>query len=336
MASASTFAEHDRAGAAKPSEPDIPCRRHRNDPAFAAGIEGPFDYIVLSDTIGMLDDIENALRPAASSVRSVDPRDHRLLLPPVGTDPDLCRTARPAHAAAAAQLSRQQRLPQHHRPCRFRADQGRVPPARAAPAVRSRHAHQQFHRAAARHPAALPAQLFRRALAESEVPAPICRSAVIVPCRNERGNIEAAVTRMPAFGRAQEIIYIEGNSSRTAPTRNACACSEAYAGKHDIKVLKQDGKGKGDAVRKGFADATGDILMILDADLTMPPEDLPKFYNAHRQRQGASSSTARGWSIRWKTRRCGSSTSSPIILSRACSAICSTSASPTRCAAPRS
>jgi len=48
----------------------------------------------------------------------------------------------------------------------------------------------------------------------------------------------------------------------------------------DIKFLVQDGRGKGDAVRKGFAHATGDVLMILDADLTMPPEDLPKFYDA--------------------------------------------------------
>ena len=49
---------------------------------------------------------------------------------------------------------------------------------------------------------------------------------------------------------------------------------------HNIKVLKQDGSGKGDAVRKAFANASGDMLMILDADLTMPPEALPKFYAA--------------------------------------------------------
>jgi len=55
---------------------------------------------------------------------------------------------------------------------------------------------------------------------------------------------------------------------------------EKYKNQYDIKYTKQEGKGKGDAVRKGFAMATGDILMILDADLTVPPEDLPKFYNA--------------------------------------------------------
>ena len=63
----------------------------------------------------------------------------------------------------------------------------------------------------------------------------------------------------------------------TAPTRNASAFATP-TGTHDIKVLRQDGKGKGDAVRKGFAAATGDILMILDADLTMPPEALPKYH----------------------------------------------------------
>ena len=55
---------------------------------------------------------------------------------------------------------------------------------------------------------------------------------------------------------------------------------KAYKGQWDIKVLRQDGKGKGDAVRKGFDNASGDILMVLDADLTVPPAALPKFYRA--------------------------------------------------------
>ncbi len=62
----------------------------------------------------------------------------------------------------------------------------------------------------------------------------------------------------------------------TAPSRNACAY--AMPPRTDIKVLQQEGNGKGDAVRKGFANASGDVLMILDADLTMPPEALPKFH----------------------------------------------------------
>ena len=54
---------------------------------------------------------------------------------------------------------------------------------------------------------------------------------------------------------------------------------EAYPHK-DIHVMKQSGKGKGNAVREAFDVANGDILMILDADLTTPPEDMVKFYNA--------------------------------------------------------
>ena len=102
-------------------------------------------------------------------------------------------------------------------------------------------------------------------------------ATILVPCRNEHGNIESAIRRMPKFGSAQEIIFVEGNSSDG--TFEECErVRDAYKGQWDIKVLKQDGRGKGDAVRKGFAAATGDVLMILDADLTMPPEALPKYH----------------------------------------------------------
>lgn len=102
-------------------------------------------------------------------------------------------------------------------------------------------------------------------------------ASILIPCRNERGNIENAIRRMPRFGAAQEILFVEGNSSDG--TFEECErVRDAYKDDWDIKVLKQDGKGKGDAVRKGFAAATGDVLMILDADLTMPPEALPKYH----------------------------------------------------------
>ena len=102
--------------------------------------------------------------------------------------------------------------------------------------------------------------------------------SVIVPCRNERGNIEQAVLRTPELGKHTEIIYVEGNSSDG--TLEECERVKAKYPDKDITVLKQDGEGKGDAVRKGFTHAKNDVLMILDADLTMPPEDLPKFFNA--------------------------------------------------------
>lgn len=104
-------------------------------------------------------------------------------------------------------------------------------------------------------------------------------TSVVIPARNESGNIEQAILRMPKFGKSVEIIFVEGNSTDDT-WDTILKVQEKYKDTHDIKVARQDGKGKGDAVRKGYAMATGDILMILDADLTVPPEDLPKFYNA--------------------------------------------------------
>ena len=103
-------------------------------------------------------------------------------------------------------------------------------------------------------------------------------ATIVIPCRNERGNIEAAVQRIPPFGGHQEIIFVDGHSTDGTPEEIQRVMA-AYPDK-DIRFLVQDGIGKGDAVRKGFGQAKGDILMILDADLTMPPEDLPKFYDA--------------------------------------------------------
>jgi SAM-dependent methyltransferase len=101
-------------------------------------------------------------------------------------------------------------------------------------------------------------------------------TTVVVPCRNERGNIDAAVRRMPAFCRDIEIIFVEGGS-RDGTWEEIQRVIAAYP-QHDIKAFQQTGTGKGDAVRLGFAKARGEALMILDADLTVPPEDLPKFY----------------------------------------------------------
>jgi SAM-dependent methyltransferase len=100
--------------------------------------------------------------------------------------------------------------------------------------------------------------------------------SVVVPARNEAGNIEGAVLRTPMMGAGTELIFVEGHSKDNtwAEIQRVAA---AYPDR-GIKILQQTGKGKGNAVREGFAQATGDILMILDADLTMPPEELPKYY----------------------------------------------------------
>jgi len=101
---------------------------------------------------------------------------------------------------------------------------------------------------------------------------------VVIPARNENGNIEEAVKRVPSMGAHTEIIFVEGHS--TDDTLGEMDRVKSLYPDKDIKVMVQDGKGKGDAVRKGFGAATGDILMILDADLTVRPEELPKFYEA--------------------------------------------------------
>ncbi|MEI6494248.1 MAG: glycosyltransferase, partial [Verrucomicrobiota bacterium] len=102
--------------------------------------------------------------------------------------------------------------------------------------------------------------------------------SIVIPARNEAGNIPAAIERIPAMAPDIEYIFIEGHS--TDSTWEAIVKVQAAHPNKKIKIARQTGKGKGDAVRLGFSMAEGDILMILDADLTMPPEDLPKFYRA--------------------------------------------------------
>lgn len=118
---------------------------------------------------------------------------------------------------------------------------------------------------------------------------------VVIPCRNEVNNIDAAIARMPRLGTHTEILFVDGASTDGTVERIE-ALRARYHGQKDIKLLHQAARsstgaptdpdapvamlrlGKGDAVRKGFDAATGEVLMILDADLTVPPEDLPAFF----------------------------------------------------------
>jgi SAM-dependent methyltransferase len=103
--------------------------------------------------------------------------------------------------------------------------------------------------------------------------------SVIVPARNEAGNIRGVLERMPALGRGTEVIFVEGHSrdDTWAVIQRELA---AYRGPHRVRALQQPGTGKWDAVRTGLAAAQGDVVAIHDADLTAPPEDLPKFFAA--------------------------------------------------------
>jgi glycosyltransferase involved in cell wall biosynthesis len=100
--------------------------------------------------------------------------------------------------------------------------------------------------------------------------------SVIVPARNEAGNISQIFARTPEMGRGTELIFVEGHSKDN--TFDMIQSEIASHPKGQGHLLKQVGVGKGDAVRLGFINASGDILMILDADLTVPPEDLLRIY----------------------------------------------------------
>jgi SAM-dependent methyltransferase len=108
--------------------------------------------------------------------------------------------------------------------------------------------------------------------------------SIVIPCRNEKGNIRPALERIPRFGREQEIIFVDGHSTDGTLEQ----IHEAVKDFPDrrVSVYSQPGKGKADAVRLGFSKARGDVLMILDADLTVPPEDLPRFYDAIARDKG--------------------------------------------------
>lgn len=118
-------------------------------------------------------------------------------------------------------------------------------------------------------------------------PIPIAMGArpsltVVIPARNERGNIEQALRRLPDFAASTEVIFVEGHSS-DGTWEEIQRVSALWDGRPGLRVraFQQQGKGKSDAVRLGFSEATGDVLTILDADLTMPPEILPRFYDAY-------------------------------------------------------
>jgi SAM-dependent methyltransferase len=102
--------------------------------------------------------------------------------------------------------------------------------------------------------------------------------SVIVPARNERGNIAPLLDQLPPLGRHVEVIFVEGHSRDG--TSSAIEDEIARRPERRIMLLRQDGQGKGDAVRKGFAAASGELLVILDADLSVRPQDLPRFVDA--------------------------------------------------------
>jgi SAM-dependent methyltransferase len=109
--------------------------------------------------------------------------------------------------------------------------------------------------------------------------------SVVIPARNEAGNIAPAIERLPELGRFTEVLFVEGHSSDDTWEEIERVCA-SYQGPLRLRKFRQSGKGKADAVWLGFEQAEGDVLMILDADLTVRPEDLPRFAQAMADGRG--------------------------------------------------
>jgi SAM-dependent methyltransferase len=253
------------------------------DGAFMRQLPGPFDFIVLVDTLGALDDCQAMFE----HLHGVCTRETRLI---IGYFSHLWYPA--LKSAEAFGL----KMPQPAQNILSPADVGALAALADFEAVKSERRLLLPLRAAGL------GRLVNRFVA----PWPllnslclrhytVCRSlrqradepksaSIVVPARNERGNIEAAVRRIPRFVDDIEIIFVEGHS-QDGTWGEIERVIGAYPN-YDIKALKQPGKGKGDAVFAAFEIARGDVLIILDADLTMPPEQLPKFWEAIRSGKG--------------------------------------------------
>jgi len=252
-------------------------------PDLVRSLPGPFDYIVIVDTMGSLDDCQNLFE----SLHALCTRETRLI---VGYYSHLWYPL--LKLAEATGL----KMPQ--------PPQNVLAPADVAALAGLA----DFETMTSELRLLSPMRLFGlgRLLNRFLAPLPllnslclrhytVCRSlrrrgepprtaSIVIPARNERGNIAAAVRRMPQFAEAQQIIFVEGHSRDD--TWNEIERVITDNPQLDIKALRQPGKGKADAVYTGFDAATGDVLMILDADLTMPPEQLPKFWEAIRSGKG--------------------------------------------------
>lgn len=114
---------------------------------------------------------------------------------------------------------------------------------------------------------------------------PECSVSIVIAARNEKGNIRPLLERIPLFSSALEIIFVEGGSS-DGTWEEIVNIAQESSSERKIVAIQQEGRGKWNAVEKGFEIATGELLMILDADMTVPPEDLPRFYTAFLEGRG--------------------------------------------------
>jgi SAM-dependent methyltransferase len=254
------------------------------DPAFAASLPGPFDAILIHDTIGALDDCQAALE----SLHAHCSRSTRLIVvyyshvwEPLlkvsewlgwrSPQPAL-NVLSPGDVRAIAALSDFEVI---------KSETRLLSPLRLLGLGRF------LNRFLSSMPVVRLLSLRHYSVYRSmrhQFDDDVKSASIVVPARNERGNIEAAVKRIPKFCEDQQIIFVEGHS-KDGTFDEIKRVVAAYPDL-DIRMMQQPGKGKADAVFAAFEIARGDVLMILDADLTMPPEQLPKFWHALKSGKG--------------------------------------------------
>jgi len=247
------------------------------DGGLIKSLPGPFDFIIVVDTLGVLDDCQTLFE----SLHQLSTRETRLII---------AYFSHLWYPALKLAERLKLRMPQPWQNVLSPAD------------IRSLAALGDFEAVKSEIRLLMPFRLFGlgRLINRFLAPFPVLRQAglrhytvcrslqrtvdelssasIIVPARNERGNIEAAVRRIPPFTDNLEIIFVEGHS-KDGTWEEIQRVVVTYP-QHNIKAMHQPGKGKADAVFAGFEAASGEVLMILDADLTMPPEQLPKFWQA--------------------------------------------------------
>lgn len=247
------------------------------DEAVLRAAGGPFDVILLSDTVGALEDVEATL----ASLHPLCTRDTRVVITYYSWLWEPILGLARLFGAKMAQTAQNRLMPDDIASLLELADFdviGRdwrqLMPKRALGLGRL------INRTLATLPVVRRLCVRHYLVARSRQRAgygPLSTS-IVIPCRNERGNVAPAIDRLPRFCDDMEIIFAEGHSKDGTLEEIHRVIGERPD--LDIKVLTQDGVGKANAVHKAFHHARGDILMILDADLTVPPEALPKFYSA--------------------------------------------------------
>lgn len=254
------------------------------DPALLEGLDGPFDVILLSDTTGVLEDVEEAFR----RLHGLCDRDTRIIVAyhsrlwePLLNLTETVGLKSPAPPENYLRLDDISGLLQLADFEIIKREWRQLLPKRAL----------GLGVLVNRFIATLP--LIRGLCLRNYVVARSNRLAgydkplsatVVVPARNEKGNIEPLVQRLPQFCPDIEIIFVEGHS-QDGTLEEMERVAAAYPDR-DIKVMVQPGRGKGDAVRMGFDAARGDVLLILDADMTVPPEQMGKFHLALQTGKG--------------------------------------------------